>query len=107
MPTKPPIDRTAEEAQVTGPGPAPVPPSEADAPMPTAENAVYQFKPGPGTSILDIKEICLMQIMQLVNGPEIEPGALRSMTMQGHRFNQLSEPAKRWFEPVTPAAPEA
>lgn len=115
VPTKPPIDRTAEEAEVTRAEPAAAAPAspatppaeEADAPMPTSENAIYQFKPGPGTSILDMREICLMQILQLVNGPEVSPGALRQMSLQGHRYDQLSDQAKRWFEPITPAAPEA
>lgn len=94
-------------AQVPAPVPAPVPmpEPEADMPLMVAENAVYKFKPGAGMTALDLRELLLMQLMQLVNGPEVEKGALRGLTLQGHRFDQLSDNTQRWFEAVTPPAP--
>ncbi|GJE78126.1 hypothetical protein [Methylorubrum suomiense] len=77
-----------------------------DAPMPTTENTAFRFKPGQGTSILDIKEIVLMQLLQLSGGPEVEPGALRHQMLSGERFNQLSPEAQKWFVPIATKPPE-
>ena len=79
----------------------------ADAPMPTMENQAYLFKPGSGTTILDIKEVVLMTLLQLSGGPEVQPGALRHQLLSGERFGQLSPEAQRWFQPVATGQPEA
>lgn len=106
-PTQGAVPTPADEGPAVAPAPAPVPmpEPEVDMPLMVAENAVYKFKPGAGMSTLDLRELLLMQLMQLVNGPEVEKGALRSLTLQGHRFDQLSDNAQRWFEAVTPPAP--
>jgi len=100
-----PADEGPAVAPAPAPAPVPMPEPEADTPLMTAENAVYKFKPGAGMTTLDLRELLLMQLMQLVNGPEVEKGALRGLTLRGDRFDQLSDNAQRWFEAVTPPAP--
>lgn len=94
------IEHDPTDVRPTPPTPPAGPAPEVDMPLQTAENAVYSFKPGAGMSTLDLREVVLMQLMQLVNGPEVEKGALRHITLQGHRFEQLSDNARRWFEAV-------
>ncbi len=104
------VEPEAHEEPVPGAeaAPLPAPPVEADAPLPLAENMVYGFKPGSGITTMDLREILLMGMMHLVNGPaDIAKGALRGQTLPGHRFDQLSDNAQRWFEAINQAPPEA
>ncbi len=105
-PTQGAVPVPADEGPAVAPATETPPPveGEVDMPLQLAENAVYKFKPGAGMTTLDMRELLLMQLLQLVNGPEVSKGALRSLTLQGDRFDQLSDSAQRWFEAVTPPA---
>ncbi|ACL59899.1 hypothetical protein [Methylobacterium nodulans] len=102
---KPPIDRTAPDAQVPPvPPPAPeaAPQASGDVPMPTVENnPPCVFKPGAGITTGDVIEIALMFWIQLTNSPvQVEKGALRSVTLAPERVEQLSDSARRFMTPL-------
>ncbi|ACL61759.1 hypothetical protein [Methylobacterium nodulans] len=107
-PQKPPIDRTAPDAQVTPPPlppqPAPqdAPQASGDMPMPTVENnPPCLFKPGAGIGTADVLEITLMYLLQLTGSPvQVERGALRAIAMQPERVEQLSDSARRFMTPL-------
>lgn len=109
---KPPIDRSAPEAEIppaaAAAPPAPAAPAAAqDTPMPAAENEPASiFQPGPGIGTADVFEITLMYLLSMTNSPvQVAPGELRSIALEAVRVGQLSESARRFMQPLgQPAA---
>lgn len=107
VPTKPPIDRTAEEAEVTSPAPAA--PVADDAPMPTVEQQPpYFLAPTAQMGIKDVMECQLMVLSELF-GVQVPPqkGIFRERFISAEKFDLLSDSAQRFFKQANPPAPAA
>lgn len=107
---KPPIDRAAEDAQLSQRSPAAAPLAATvgaapagDMPMPTVENnPPCFFRPSANISVLDAMEITLMYWMSLTGQTvEIQPGALRALALPADRVSQLSDSARRFMTPAS------
>ncbi|GEP11119.1 hypothetical protein [Methylobacterium gnaphalii] len=98
--SKPPIDRTAEDAETSAAAIA----AAQDHPMPTVENDPGSvFRPGSGIGSADVHEIVLMYLLHLTNSPvQVAPGTLRGVPLPADRVAQLSESAQRFMQPLIP-----
>jgi hypothetical protein len=71
--------------------------------MPSVENQPpYLFVPGPGIGSADVVEIALIYLLQLSgSATTVQKGALRSIPLMPHRYEELSDSAQRFMKPIT------